>query len=215
MAGFRDGESVSGDFNGDGFDDIALRQSIGNWFVAFGNASSFLTRFVGRWNEAANWQDIHAADANGDGESDIIAKTATGAWFILDLNSTTLRLSTRFWGTWSATLTFEEVTVADFNGDGKDDVAAYDNRGIWWMTAGNDAGVSRTQSLTRWSAVADWTSTIGDFNGDGLVDIIGYQRNSGQFWGLLNLGNGRLSATDFFGVTAVIQSGSLFSGRLA
>ncbi|MCA8999726.1 MAG: VCBS repeat-containing protein, partial [Planctomycetaceae bacterium] len=211
--GFRDGESVSGDFDGDGFDDIALRLAdIGNWFVAFGTPESFRTQFVGRWNDAANWQNIHSADVNGDGEDDIIAQTEMGAWFILDLNTTTERLAIRFWGTWSAALTFEDVTVADFNGDGRDDVAAYDNRGIWWMTAGTDTEISRTQALSQWSAVADWKSTVGDVNNDGLVDIIGFQQNTGQFWSLLSQGSDRLSATDFFGQLTPIANGSLIAG---
>jgi hypothetical protein len=124
----------TGDFNGDGYTDILLRRDDGwvtNWL---GNASGGFT------NNGANtalffttdWKVIGTGDVNGDGKDDLILRrddgwitdwlgTATGG-FTNNGANTALYLTTD----WHIS------SIADFNGDGREDILLRHDSG--WMT---------------------------------------------------------------------------------
>ncbi len=78
---------------------------------------------------------------------------------------------------WSAEL------VGDFDGDGKDDFAAYDERtGYWWVS--HSTGTEFKPE--RWAVNSEkdgWApQMVGDFTGDGKDDIVSYHQASGTWW---------------------------------
>ena len=78
---------------------------------------------------------------------------------------------------WSAEL------VGDFDGDGNDDFAAYDETtGFWWVS--HSTGTKFNPQ--RWainSEKAGWApQMVGDFTGDGKDDIVSYHQASGTWW---------------------------------
>src|SRR5207249_5564970 len=90
----------------------------------------------------------------------------------------------------STAVTWVNFITGDFNGDGKTDVAARDNRaGNWWV--GINAGASFSFSVwTRWSPNVTWVDVMAaDFNGDGKGDIVGRYKQGGQWWVATSLGN--------------------------
>ncbi len=82
--------------------------------------------------------------------------------------------SNQQWTTWSSGTTWQNAQVGDFNNDGKEDLAARDNDGDWWVwTAGEDS-FTAAEWGGRWSTSVTWTDVlVGDFNGDGRDDIAG------------------------------------------
>ncbi|MDR1563427.1 MAG: cell wall-binding repeat-containing protein [Oscillospiraceae bacterium] len=191
--------SVSGDFNGDGKGDYATLYDYGNgkckWHVFISTGTKF--------SEETWWEELHdgwyyasnvsgrvvAGDFNGDGKDDICAIYD----YTNEVNKFHVWLSdgTKFngiydWNTktqYDAKMITGRVVAGDFNGDGKDDIAAmYDYgkstakmhvfissgssfawyEGVWWEEVHEG-----------WYAATNVTDRMvaGDFNGDGKDDI--------------------------------------------
>nr|NUR37270.1 hypothetical protein [Sphingomonas sp.] len=124
----------TGDFNGDGYTDILLRRDDGwvtNWL---GNSSGGFT------NNGANtalfftldWKVVGTGDVNGDGKDDLILRRDDGwitDWLATDNGgfvnngaNTALYLTTD----WTIS------SIADFNGDGREDILLRHESG--WLT---------------------------------------------------------------------------------
>ncbi len=183
----------TGDFNGDGRDDILWRNTDGQLSNWLGTASGgFLPNNA---NAAAvvpvAWQVVGTGDFNGDGRDDILWRnsdgtvsdwlgTAAGGFTPNDANAA------RFVPTsWSV------VGTGDFNGDGRDDILWRNSNGQisdWLGQANggfvlNDA-IALTNVDTAWHVVG-----TGDFNGDGRDDIL-WRNDNGQLSNWLGQANG-------------------------
>ena len=82
------------------------------------------------------------------------------------------------WGSWDTGTTWQNVVVADFNRDGRADIAGRNSLGQWFVsqstgtTPANNAFAISQWGL--WSTATTWNDVqVGDFNGDGRVDIAG------------------------------------------
>ncbi len=191
------GEEICGvgDFNGDGKDDIiAFVRSTqsgdaeGNAWVSLSTGSSFGPAQV--WHDwfCVGEEICGVGDFNGDGKDDIIAfvrSTQGGdaegnAWVSLSTGSSFDPAQV-----WHDSFCYgEEVClVGDFNGDGKDDIAALVGNAktgegqddVWVaLSTGTSFG---TSSL--WQGLFPCDSAercmVGDFNGDGKDDLLTIQ----------------------------------------
>ena len=165
----------SGDFNGDGIDDILWRHA------ATGQNS--IWRSANRWTLQSvtgvadtRWQVVGVGDFNGDGIDDILWRHAvTGQNSIWrSANRSTLQSVTRV-----ADTRWQVVGVGDFNGDGIDDILwrhAVTGQNSIWRSANRSTLQSVTRVAdTRWQVVG-----VGDFNGDGTGDILWRHAVTGQ-----------------------------------
>ncbi|WP_338090782.1 S8 family serine peptidase [Planosporangium thailandense] len=183
---------TTGDFNGDGRDDLALFYDYGNGRVALwtltaaGSGTGNLGGLANRWT-APYWgtgtKFLATGDFNGDRRSDIalfydygtshvavFTLTATGTGTLAGLAN---RWTAPYWGTGTKFL-----ATGDFNGDGKTDISLFYDYGtshvaLFTLTA---TGTGTLGALTnRWNAPYWGTGTkflaTGDFNGDGKTDI--------------------------------------------
>ncbi|WP_405007855.1 FG-GAP-like repeat-containing protein [Kitasatospora purpeofusca] len=137
----------------------------------------------GGWIDAAKWVD---GDFNADGKDDIAAIWNNGGTNTLTVSLSTGTGFTRsHWATnaggW---LDSTQWLGGDFNGDGKDDIAASWNNHGQLSTAVFLSDGSRFPGWTQWSDLdggwidaAKWVD--GDFNADGKDDIAAIWNNGG------------------------------------
>jgi hypothetical protein len=186
---------LTGDFNGDGFDELVARdENTGYWWLTDVNGN----HAWGAWAPEAGWRNVQVADVNGDHKADILGRTSYGEWWLALSEGNSFRND--YLGAFSNTVTWTDFRVGDFNGDFKDDVIArLADYGEWWM--GRAGGTISNPTYTNvlmgnWSPTAPWVDVrVGDFNGDGNDDIAG--RAGGQWW--LGISNGSKFTTSYWG----------------
>lgn len=155
-----------GDFNGDGTDDIAGRETTGQeessrWWISASVNGSFATRFWTRWNHADKWEDVLVGDFNGDGIDDV-ASRGDGRWWIAT-STQQQEVSLRYWGYWTTATTWDDVRVIDVNGDGMDDIVGRAANGEWWNFE-SQGGSFKGVLVARWASDAQWQHVaVGSF----------------------------------------------------
>lgn len=137
-------ETLLGDFNGDGKDDIAnFYPPNGTFWVTVSNGqASAPTSLWQTYSPSAGWEH-HVGDFNGDGKDDVLSYHPGNATFWVS-TSTGSSFTTKKWAQWSINKWMVQVT--DHNGDGKDDFIAFAPANqTWWF--GRSTGASFVASL--------------------------------------------------------------------
>jgi uncharacterized repeat protein (TIGR01451 family) len=182
---------VVGDFNGDGIPDLATANS------GSGNVSILLGIGNGTFRAAVNYAagssvwSLTAADFNGDGYQDLaVTNNVTNNAVI----GTVSILLSNGDGTFRNSISSpagtspDSIVAADFNADGKADLAIGGAAGALTILLGNGDGTFATPALsTLGSSVVAVDAAAGDFNGDGTIDLVFADGNAGL---LVALGNG-------------------------
>jgi hypothetical protein len=150
--------------------------------------------FAQAYTHQISRSSIHVADFDGDGRQDLLTVAAVKS-------KTT---SSNLWlGDGDGTLTLEaevtqfvavEVTVGDFNGDGKADVIRENANGKSTVFLGQgDGRFNRTDTIDVTGELS-----VADINGDGRIDLVSANTAAGTVWLLLGKGNGKFKpAQDF------------------
>ncbi|RLP91429.1 hypothetical protein EAD89_12155 [Micromonospora sp. BL4] len=183
--GLNDETLLSGDFNGDGRDDIVAftHGSLADVYVALSNGSSFAG--ATKWHDwfAPNAEVAAVGDVNGDGRDDIVAFTHDGAGDVY----VALSAGSSFTGTalkWHEyfSIAGEYPALGDVNGDGRDDIITFTQGPatasdvIVALSTGSSFGAPQT-----WHdlfAVGTEQPRVGDINGDGRDDIVTFTCNA-------------------------------------
>ena len=155
------------DYNGDGYSDIAWRDTSGNTAVWLMNGARVLSS--GGFSAVPTvWSIVGQRDFDGDGRADIVWQDTSGNVAMWLMKGTQVSLSA---GLGNVPTTWSIVGTGDFNGDGKGDI-------LWRDTSGNVAvwlmnGAQLSQSAGLGSAPTVWSIVeTGDFNGDGKSDVL-------------------------------------------
>ena len=128
-----------------------------------------------------------------DGRADIIGRSSLGNWLLTAANSQGNGSTNVAWGQWSTAVTWDDVLIGDFNGDGRDDVIGRDSAtGDWWVALTRSDGSGSDNVLWgKWSPSVTWVDVVvGDFNDDGKADVVGRVESSGEWWMLESIGGG-------------------------
>jgi hypothetical protein len=166
---------VSGDFDGNGLDDVAELTGTGQWRVALTPASGDpTTQSVGTpWATAGiEWEDFTVIRR---GDRDVIVARASGtgigSWWKLSYDGTDW--STDFVGSWLIAGAWLDFVAGDFDGNGQTDIAARSHElGEWWMlgdaaeTATTGDYAAKNVKIGEWNPEVEWKAVVaGNFDG--------------------------------------------------
>jgi hypothetical protein len=186
--------AITGDFDGDGKTDFALKNPV------YGTTPVFLSNGDGSFrvntSETPSWASTSAAlmlagDYNGDGKTDlafrnpaswtnnptnwtntpILFAKGDGTWVPVNLTPPSYNgQATGGWINNEATT----VVVGDYNGDGRDDLAM--KNAAWagspiFLSNGDGTWVISTSVTPIWAHDAPAQMFVGDYNGDGKADL--------------------------------------------
>ncbi|MCA1624222.1 MAG: FG-GAP-like repeat-containing protein [Acidobacteria bacterium] len=191
------------DFDGDGKADISVfRPSNGFWYImkSSGGYSSV------QWGLATD--RLVPGDYDGDGKTDLaVYRSGTfgtsfnNTWYILRSSDNTSRA--RQWGI-SGGFIFDAPVPADYDGDGKTDLAFYRNSDaiptpghFQILQSSTDSGV-----IKQWGTNADKT-VPADYDGDGKADLAVFRTNNFpgstevNTWYILQSSNGAMRIERF------------------
>jgi hypothetical protein len=201
--------AATGDFNGDGRDDILWRDGSGvitDWLgtTTGGFTDNFAKAAAG---VPLNWTVAATGDFNGDGRDDILWRSNTGV--VTDWLGTTVGgFSDNFANAGAGIPTsWTVVGTGDFNGDGRADILWRDSSGVitdWLGTA--TGGFTDNYANASAGVPLNWTvAQIGDFNGDGRDDIL-WRGANGELTNWLGTANGGFAHNESNIFTAVATS---------
>ena len=183
----------TGDFNGDGRDDILWHSNTGRVTNWLGQANGgFVSNFVNADGQAGtDWHIVGVGDFNGDGRDDILWRNDDGSvtdWLAQPNGGFASNFANAFG---QVDNTWQIVGVGDFNGDGRDDVLWHSNAGrvTNWLGQTNGGFIGNFvnadgQTGTDWDVVA-----VGDYNGDGRDDVL-WRNDDGSVTNWLGQPNG-------------------------
>jgi uncharacterized protein (TIGR03437 family) len=175
------------DFNGDGKPDIAVGgQSI---TILLGNGDGTFTAVPNGPSPGSSPNAMAVGDFNGDGKPDIVVADRLGGYE----GGATILLGNGD-GTFTPAPSTDGgygpggVTVGDFNGDGKADVAIADSGGVKILLSNGDG--TFTGSSVSLPGADLFGIVVADFNGDGIMDLAAVNYESSSATVLLGNGDG-------------------------
>ncbi|MEV7008793.1 VCBS repeat-containing protein [Streptosporangium sp. NPDC051022] len=167
-----------GDFDGDGKKDIAGIAGDGLWIhrntSTPGNFSTSGVFISNGWRTVSKFM---AGDFDNDGKDDILGFNGGDELMIWrstsDATSFSFQAYKSLGGGWSS---FDKLMpLADYDGDGKKDIAGLAGDGLWIHRNTSTPGNFSTSGVfisNGWRTVSKFINT--DFDGDGKADIIGF-----------------------------------------
>ncbi|HEV2946861.1 MAG TPA: autotransporter-associated beta strand repeat-containing protein [Gemmataceae bacterium] len=155
----------------------------GQWWMAASTGTSFTNSLWATWNPNVTWVDVQTGDFNGDGHADIIGRVLqTGQWYV-GISNGSDGFTTSLWASWNPNVTWVDVHVGDFNGDGKADIVGrYLQGGQWYVGISNGTSFTTTLWAT-WNPNVTWVDVnVGDFTGNGKTGVTGRFLQGGSWW---------------------------------
>jgi hypothetical protein len=187
----------TGDFNGDGKDDLLWRNNDGtitDW-LGLGNGSFASNTANLDGHPGSDWHVAGTGDFNGDGRTDILWRSDSGQ--VTDwLGTPTGGFITNFANLdGHPGLDWHVAGTGDFDGDGRDDILWRNDDGhvTDWLGQANGGFVTNFGNVnanpgTNWQVVQ-----VGDFNGDGRDDIL-WRSDTGELTDWLGTSNGSFAS---------------------
>jgi autotransporter-associated beta strand protein len=180
---------VTGDFLGNGKQDIAGMTASGQWWLAQSTGSGFTNQLWGNWNPNVTWVDVQVGDFDGDGKMDIAGRfLQTGQWWVAVSNGSSF--TNQLWTTWNPNVTWVDVKVGDFNGDGKADLVGRFLQTGQWFVAQSTSSSFNNSLWTTWNPNVTWVDVhVGNFAGNKTSDLTGRYLQGGSWWTAVSNGS--------------------------
>ena len=128
-----------GDFDGDGRDDVLLRNDDGTWFYYPMNGSQHVAGSQGGANltDDLNYALADIGDFDGDGRDDVLLRHTNGHWYYYAMDGARYVVGRQGTANLSRDLGYALAGIGDLNGDGRDDVLLRHDDGSWYYYAMN------------------------------------------------------------------------------
>jgi len=194
-----------GDFNGDTRTDLLCNNnSNGMMFVDL--ASSGGTFTGSNWSSNRDWctaedEKLFVGDANGDARDDLICNNVSSGALSVDFADSSGRFTGTNWSTNRGFCPSGAMRVADFDGDGRDDLLCNEPGGTMRVDLANTNGeywTSEWEKVGRnFCRASSERLYVGDANGDGRADLICNNSSNGGLWLDLADDLGRFMGSDW------------------
>jgi hypothetical protein len=174
--------AVSGDFDEDGRDDIAATGSNGTFvYVRLTSADTSFT-VESDFAVGISPTAMAVADVNGDGHLDIVCGGQDRATLLAGNGHGF------FIGRTNLPVAGGMPVIADFNADGRPDIAFTGGGSVAVLLADPSGGFRLAQTIVSWSAAS--AIAAGDVNGDGAVDLVTADNSTSDVSVMLGNGDG-------------------------
>ena len=174
----RSGQLLIGDFNGDGRDDMMCHTKM---MKQISYADQY-GRFTGTsWYKSMGWcthtgSELHLGDFNGNGRADMLCHDTRGnQWVAFATCAGTFTGGTDWHKSLGCSEARSSIHIADFNGDGRDDILCHYNYGNIKINFADFEGNFKPYSW--WTAQYNFCYRddefffVGDFDGDNHSDM--------------------------------------------
>lgn len=167
----------TGDFNGDGSDDLLLLKhndvgddSVTEWLGQTND--SFTWNAAATYSLPAGWHVAGTGNFNGDDKDDVLLRHDNGTlteW----LGGTGGSMAWNAAATYGLSTTWHVAGTGDFNGDQKDDVLLRHDNGTVTEWLGGTGGSMAWNAGATYALSPEWhVMRTGDFNGDQKDDVL-------------------------------------------
>jgi Bacterial Ig-like domain (group 3)/FG-GAP-like repeat len=183
------------DFNGDKIPDIVTADDQPAPVVLLGKGSGQFSVPADLGTPTSVGGQLFPGDFNGDGKMDLLA-TAAGSpasYFVYRGNGNGTFTAASPLNS-SALLTYGNVTVADFNHDGKSDIASLDYESLDVFLGQSSGSFIEGSYGDFW--IGSQGIASGDFNQDGKLDVVVSQDQANPLQVFLGNGDGTFKAAD-------------------
>lgn len=132
---------------------------------------------------ANGWGMSVGGDFDGDGRTDLATQAADGTWWVTLTPASGPAAAARAWGAPPAGLTWSHVIVGDFDGNGRDDIAALNGQTNAWRVLSSTGAAFTSRRFGTLPAADAWTNVrVGDFDADGRSDIVAVRQSDASAW---------------------------------
>jgi hypothetical protein len=161
--------AFAGDFNGDGYDDIASGSGA-NVYVKFGAPSFAFSSAT--WPVTNQWGSAdytYAGDFNGDGRQDIASISGGTAYMKLSTGS---GMTSAVWSIPNSWGAGNYVFAGDFDGDGYDDIVSFSGSTAYrkFSTGSGFYDAGNVSVNASWGNA--WYTHVGDYDWDYDADVM-------------------------------------------
>ncbi|HEY0828588.1 MAG TPA: VCBS repeat-containing protein, partial [Bacilli bacterium] len=198
-------EALSGDFNGDGKSEFALR-NIADGTIAIRYSPYFTVESSGGEPaekvvtlQAGSQYKAFVGDFNGDGKSDIGFYNSSAGQFIIRYNDGNSNFTTSYTWAWALSGSYQYAST-DVNGDGRYDIVYRDpSTGVINIALSKTDGLQTkpTSTYTYSWVSGGYQLYTGEANGDAYGDIGLRETSQGKFYMLKNLNTQNGSTWNF------------------